>query len=513
MTGMHVQIPYHVYVERHPTKLLALYHSLRDAIVEGRLLYATRLPSTRELAQLYGLSRGTVNQAYDMLAAEGYVTSERGSGTFVAYRQPPADDRGAAGAGNRERGVRLSAWGRRVAELPWPEAAEGGAGRGESEDAAGVPGGGVIDFGRFAPDVGAFPREAWSRCLYAQVRGQSAAAGRGERAEPLGHAALREAIAHYVRRARGIAARPEHVAVTAGSMQAIALLAQLLVGPGETAVAETPAFRGIRQAVAASGARCLDAPVDAHGVVPADWDARVLFVTPARQFPTGAVLSLERRQKLLRWADERDAVIVEDDYDSEFRHRGKSLEPLKVLDRGGRVVYVGSFTKTLLPGTRIGYAVLPPSLAEPFARAQQLTAGPYPVNLLEQKALAAFMACGEYERHLRRMKRLYSRKFYMFMQLVKTELGGWFDWVESDAGLHLFGWWNGAEEAYLRFRTEASHRGVRFAEAQTFSPEGTRYGVYLHFAHLSEDELREGCRRLNRALDALGSGSATAMSD
>lgn len=495
---MHVQIPYHLYAMRHPTKLLALYHSLRDSIVEGQLLYGMRLPSTRELAHSYGLSRGTVNQAYDMIAAEGYVVSERGSGTFVAYRQRAGTDAAAGSEGRSGTGERLSAWGRRVAELPLLEA--------EAKDGAGA-----IDFGRFVPDVGAFPREVWSRCLREQVRALSAADAQGERAEPLGDPALREAIALYVRRARGIAAQPEHVAVTGGSMQAIALLAQLLVGPGETAVAETPAFRGIRHALAACGAHCIDADVDANGVLPADWDARAIFVTPARQFPTGAVLSLERRQALLRWAQERDAVIIEDDYDSEFRHRGKSLEPLKVLDIGERVVYVGSFSKSLLPGTRIGYAVLPPPLAKPFARAQQLTAGPYPINLLEQRALAAFMASGEYERHLRRMKRSYSRKFHLLTQLARAELSEWFDWVESDAGLHIFGWWKGTEENYNRFRAVSAERGARFAEAQAPARSGRRCGVYLNFPHLTEDELREGCRRLKLALQELYPLAGTAQ--
>ncbi|MFC0211797.1 PLP-dependent aminotransferase family protein [Paenibacillus chartarius] len=624
---MNVQIPYHSYVELYPTKLLALYHALRDSVVDGRFGAASRLPSTRELAKMYGLSRGTVSQAYEMLAAEGYLSSEKGSGTYVAYRDEagaegsgasreraygaavgklgPGDspvraaagdetngngfaatnggadggrdeavyarsaeslagrvDRNAGGLGygfavqeegpgmaDDKRGVRLSAWGQRVAALPalrMPAAAPGG-----------------VDFGRFVPDVTGFPREAWRRCLYAEARELSGLAGGGERAEPLGSPELRAAIARYLRRARGIRALPEHVAVTGGSMQALALVAQLLLGPEETAVAELPAFRGVRQAVRASGARCIDAPVDAQGIVPADWDARLLFVTPARQFPTGAVLSLSRRQQLLRWADEREAVIVEDDYDSEFRHRGKSFEPLKVLDRSERVVYVGSFTKTLLPGTRIGYAVLPPSLAAPFARAQQLIAGPYPVNLLEQRALAAFMDAGEYERHLRRMKRIYSRKFHVLAQLLQARLSTWFDWVESDAGLHLFGWWRGDEASYLAYRERCRSAGIGWAEAEmdtealqklyhdphnqetsrnphqkhnqesTQDPHGKhdqetgrdphkmppeqlqpaspqtslqpphlrRRGIYLNFAHLCEDELRRGVELMARCAD------------
>jgi GntR family transcriptional regulator/MocR family aminotransferase len=312
-------------------------------------------------------------------------------------------------------------------------------------------------------------------------------------------------------------------------------------------VAETPAFRGVRHTVYASGARCIDAAVDVQGIVPADWDARALFVTPARQFPTGAVLSLERRQVLLRWADEHGATIIEDDYDSEFRHRGKSLEPLKVLDRSERVVYIGSFTKTLLPGTRIGYAVLPPALVGPFARAQQVTAGAYPVNLLEQRALAAFMTSGEYERHLRRMKRTYSRKFHLLAQLLHEHLSRWFDWVDGDAGLHLFGWWRGSTASYAAYRQRCATLGVRWAEAEGPAAGGgvaglaaadadgvtcaaaavvtgaaasvpgeggdrceqPRCGVYLNFPHLSEEELTRGVLLMRRAGEQL-EGSAVA---
>ncbi|UUZ89602.1 PLP-dependent aminotransferase family protein [Paenibacillus sp. P25] len=293
------------------------------------------------------------------------------------------------------------------------QGAEAGPGSAAEAAEAGEPGGtadGIVRFDRFRADPDAFPREAWRRCLFAQVR-ELAGGTPHPAAPPQGDEQLRSAIAQMLRRSRGIAARPEHVAVTGGSMQAIALLAQLLVAPGEAAAAETPAFTGVRRAIAAAGGRCIDAAVDAQGIVPADWDAKALFVTPARQFPTGAVLSLERRQALLRWAAEREAVIVEDDYDSEFRHRGKSLEPLKVLDRGERVVYVGGFTTTAAAARahRLRGA-LPPRLAGPFARALALYE-PRPVNLLEQRALAAFMQSGEYERHLRRMKRIYSRKF------------------------------------------------------------------------------------------------------
>ncbi|MCZ8519192.1 MULTISPECIES: MocR-like pyridoxine biosynthesis transcription factor PdxR [Paenibacillus] len=492
---MHFHISYHSNLDRYPTKLLALYHALRDGIVGGVLGFGMRLPSTRELAGEYGLSRGTVNQVYDMLSAEGYVDCRAGSGTYVAFRRTLRAGAAAVPAAGPlgEMAYPLSPWSRRLGAPP-KEPIHGG--EAPSSPAAA----GCIDFHYFAPDLTGFPREEWNRCLHAAVREEPAARLRDEPAQ--GWAPLREAIAQYLRRARGMAAEPGQIAITGGSGQAIALLAQLLIGPGEAAVAETPAYGGFRRAIRAAGGRCIDAPVDSEGIVPALWDARVLFVTPTRQFPTGAVLSLERRQRLLEWADAQGAVIIEDDYDSEFRHGGKSLEPLRVLGGEGRVVYVGSFTKSLLPPTRIGYAVLPQPLVGPFVSAQALYE-PYPVNLLEQKALAAFMAGGAYERHLRRMKRTYGRKFNLLAEAAKGQLGSLLEWTESDAGLHLFGWWRGEEEAYLAYRSACAGEGVRWSEAVTEHGGVRRYGLYLNFPHLTEAEIREGVRRMALAGERL----------
>ncbi|AFH65156.2 MocR-like pyridoxine biosynthesis transcription factor PdxR [Paenibacillus caseinilyticus] len=498
---MHFHIPYHSNLERYPTKLLALYHALRDSIVEGVLERGTRLPSTRELASAYGLSRGTVNQVYEMLAAEGYVDCRTGSGTYVAFRRSTRTSGAGAAAARPEEAPAypLSPLSRRLGPPPGEPVHGGG------EAPSSRPGSGAfIDFHYFAPDLSGFPREEWNRCLHAAVRGEPAARLLDEPAQ--GWEPLREAIAQYLRRARGLAAEPGQIAITGGSVQAIALLAQLLIGPGEAAVVETPSYGGFRRAVRAAGGRCIDAPIDGEGIIPAAWDARVLFVTPTRQFPTGAVLSLERRQRLLEWADAKGAVIIEDDYDSEFRHRGKSLEPLRVLGGEERVVYVGSFTKSLLPPTRLGYAVLPPPLVEPFTRAQALFE-PFPVNLLEQKALAAFMAGGAYERHLRRMKRSYGRKFHLLSELVKRELGSLVDWTESDAGLHLFGWWRGGEAEYRAFRSAGEAEGVRWSETEAELGGQRRFGLYLNFPHLTEEQIREGVRRMVRGGERSGQRS------
>lgn len=485
---MHFHIPYEGYRDKYPTKLLSLYHSIRDSIVDAVLPYRTKLPSSRELAGLYGVSRGTVNQVYEMLAAEGYVVSEIGRGTFISYRTKEMKREDPL-----EAAYTLSEWGQRVESHSYPRA-------------AGIPahsdeGMRRIDFHMFAPDLAWFPQEEWNRCLYAQARKLSMAEGRayGSLVQAQGDEALREGIAQYLRRARGIAVDAGQIIVVSGSMQAIAFAVQLLVNKGEHVIVENPGFLGIQRAVQSVGGTCILADVDEYGMVLDVWDARLLFVTPGRQFPTGSVLSMERRQQLLGWAYEKGAIIVEDDYDSEFRHRGKPLEPLKVLDRHERVIHIGSFSKTLLPSVRIGYAVVPQALTSAFVKAKALYEL-LPTGLLEQRTLAAFMASGQYEKHLRRMKRVYGRKFECLQQLLGESLSGLFDWVESDAGLHLFGWWKGTEEQYVRYRERCLAAGIRWSDTEVDDAGGRRrYGVIFHFPHLSEPDMAYGIARMKEA--------------
>ncbi|WP_409346201.1 PLP-dependent aminotransferase family protein [Paenibacillus sp. MBLB4367] len=514
-----MQIPFETYVEQYGAKYLALFHAMKDAIATGKLQDRSKLPSTRELAAMYRLSRGTVNQVYEMLAAEGYVTAGVGSGTYVSFNE---NDGGSAALNGVP--LQLSSWGRRVDEHPlrleenvMPEArsdehlrltgmtgpqslqkAGGSAEAGAAEKAEAVYPHGVtkISFGLGMPDRSYFPAAEWNRCLYAEAR-ELLAEPRAEAFASLGHVPLREAIARYLRRERGIAAEAADIAVTSGSMQALALLAQLLVEPGDAVVVENPGFRGIHSAVGAAGGRLVPARVDGRGIEISRWDARLAFVTPSRQFPTGAVLSLERRRQLLQWAAERGAIVVEDDYDSEFRHNGRPLEPLKALDRDGRVVYIGTFTKTMVPNLRLGYAVLPPGLRGPFAKAKQLFE-PHPTSLLEQRALAAFMNSGQYERHLRRMKRVYSRKYAQLEKLLTDRCGDRFEIVPTDAGLHLFSWWRRSAEEWWQYRATCQANGVELTDATVHYACDPRPCAVFGFSHLSEREIDEATMRMSR---------------
>lgn len=494
---MHFQLAYSSYLERYSTKIQALYHAIRDAIISGLFVYGDKLPSSRELAAMYEISRGTVNQVYDMLASQGYLSSLHGSGTFVAYRTESTEEathekfNEFIHFNNTE--YYLSSWGKQISTLTIPAANYTQTPQ-TSQDNQLLD---HIDFSRYAPDLTKFPYDEWNNRLYAEVRAQGNEANASHRS--LGDLSLREAISAYLRRMRGIVAQPEQIAVTAGSMQAIALLTQLLADSGDHIVAESPCYEGISLAIKATGAKLIEAGLDGQGLVPKDWDARMLFVTPSRQFPTGEVLSLERRQTLLQWASKQNAVIVEDDYDSEFRYRGVHVEPLKTLDKEDRVIYLGSFTKTLPLDVRLGYVVLPLALADVFRKAQALYE-PKPINLLEQRALAAFMNSGQYERHLRRMNRLYSRKFKLLFQLLTEQLSTIFDWIENDAGLHIFGWWKMDNQSYDSFALAAKQSGVFFAEAKSTEANQVRYGIILAFAHLTEDEITEGVRRMTQAM-------------
>jgi GntR family transcriptional regulator/MocR family aminotransferase len=441
---MELQTAYERYARQVPQKYMALYLALRDAIVGGRVAPGERLPSSRALAAAYGLSRGTVNAAYDLLAGEGYATGGVGRGTFVCYA--PSEGASAANAPASAQ-PRLSAWGARAAAAAAP-----------AREARGR----TVDFATVGTDAAAFPAAEWQRAAYAAAR--ETAAGRAAAAhEAQGCLPLREGIARHLGRTRGIATTARNVVVVNGSAQALALLIQLLVDPGDPVVVERPGYSGIRRAVLAAGGVPVYADVDERGLIPAPWKARLLVATPNRQFPTGAVLPLERRLALLRWAAEADAWIVEDDYDSEFRHAGRPVEPLKSLDAQGRVVFVGTFSRTMYTELRVGYAVLPDALLPAYTALKRLYE-PHPTGLVEQLALAEFMKSGAYERHLRRMKRVYSRKYELLSKALRERLGHVFETRPQDAGLHLYARWTGERDAYDSLIEACEARGVAWSD-------------------------------------------------
>ena len=363
----------------------SLYRQLLAAVRDGRLSSGERLPSTRELARSLRLSRGTVASAYERLCAEGVLESRKGSGTYVPAHVTPSRARCAP------RGQRVaprSVW----SELP-----------------PGVPDPGDVTFDLAGgePDPRLFPLATWRRLMAETLRPSfittNPYAGTG-------NPALQSAIASYLGRSRGVVAQGDDILVTSGSQQAFDLVARVLVAPGDRVAVESPGYSSLVRLWLSHGAVVTGVEVDDEGLVVESLpdDARVVYVTPSHQFPTGVVMSLPRRVALLEWAAAHGAVIVEDDYDSEFRYADRPLEPLQSLDWDGYVVYTGSFSKILSPLLRVGYLVAPASLQPALRRAKQLT--DWEGDLATQGALARFIADGDLAAQLRRTTRTYAQR-------------------------------------------------------------------------------------------------------
>lgn len=374
-----------------------LHEQLRQAILSGRLAAGVQLPSSRGLAEALGLSRNTVTGVYDMLLGEGHIVSRPGAGAFVA------------GA------------------LPRPEPRQDGA-----------PSGVAIRYNLQAgrPDASRFPFDIWGRLTGRALR-QFSRRTTAYR-EPAGHPTLREAIVGHLSFARAIACAPEDIVVTVGAQQAFGLLGRTLLTPERRVVAvEDPGYPAARAAFAAAGAEVRAVPVDREGLIVdrLPRDAAVICVTPSHQVPLGAPLSPRRREALLAFAARHDAIIVEDDYGGEFRYDGSPLGALHSLDRHDRVVYVGTFSQSLLPALRIGFMVAPRRMREALTSAREHSDWHGPA--IEHATLAAFIAEGCLARHVRRMRKVYADRRTSLLGSLETHCGAVLDPIPGVAGLHL----------------------------------------------------------------------------
>lgn len=393
-----------------------LHRQLRAAIVEGRLQAGFRLPASRELAKQLGIARNTVVSIYDMLLSEGYLETRPGAGTFVATSLPAAGSTKRSSA--NEADARLSSYWRSAsstasAEIPTPE----------------------FDLRLGMPDKARFPFEIWRRLSNRALRRLGRAPARYM--EPQGSLSLREAITGHVSFARAVACNVDSIVVTAGAQQAFDLLARILVTPGKTTVAiEDPGYPPLRHAFAAAGARIAPIPVDHDGLIVdrLPQETAVVCVTPSHQFPLGVAMSRARRLALLDFAQRNRAVIIEDDYDGEFRFGGRPVDALQTLDRTGSVFYVGTFSKSLFPALRLGYVVTPDWARAALLAAKQLTDWHGPA--LPQETLAAFIAEGHLARHVRRMRGIYDERRTLLLEALARHMPG-FEIIPAIAGLHM----------------------------------------------------------------------------
>ena len=476
---------------RHPTPLAAqLYEGLRHAILRGQLRPGDRLPSTRLLATDFGVARNTVTGAYEQLLAEGYVESKVGSGTCVARSLPDellSASLDATRAGPRHMRRRsLSRRGRMLSSRPV-----------RVLTAAGRP----QPFASGLPDLHEFPFTTWARLMARHWRRPGYnLVGYGD---PAGYKPLREAIAAYLRASRAVRCETEQVVIVSGSQQALDIAARLLLDPGDAALLEDPGYPGARVALSAAGASLLRLPVDGEGAniaaAPAQASAaQVAFVTPSHHFPLGVTMSVARRLALLEWAERTGAWILEDDYDSEYRYRGKPLPSLQGLDAAGRVVYMGSFSKTMFPSLRLGFLVLPGELVEAFRRARSVIDGHSPMT--EQAVLADFISLGHFARHIRRMRTLYEERQSALVEAAQRELDGLLEVRPSDGGMHLVGWLP-QDVDDVKASERASAAGVYTRPLSSCAVAKVRRGgLLLGYAALTTAQIREGVRKLAQAL-------------
>jgi GntR family transcriptional regulator / MocR family aminotransferase len=461
-----------------------VYVGIRDAILSGAFRAGERLPSTRDLAEQLGLSRTVVLLAYDQLLAEGFVTGRGGSGTYVA----DGLGRGVADTPKRRSAkVRLSRFG---------VAAEAAA---AMVDSPGRRSTAVrFDFGYGRSDLETFPFEMWRRMLFRNARMASVRAF--DYGPASGSLVLREAICRHLRRSRAVVCDASEVIVVNGSQQALDLVARVLVEPGDLVAIEDPHYDGMREVLRAAGARLVGVAVDGEGLDPAKLPAkaRLVFVTPSHQFPTGAILPLSRRMALLAWARRANAVIVENDHDGEFHYEGRPLESMQGLDRGGRIVYMGTFSRTVFPALRIGYLIVPKALAAAFTAAKWLN--DLHSATLEQQTLAEFITSGMYERHLRRLRRRNNARRTVLMEAIRTHLGDRVEVTGDGSGAHVVVWPRKrvSEEVVME---ETLRRGVGiYGMSHCYVMAPKRTGFILGYARMNEREIREGVRLLGEVL-------------
>jgi GntR family transcriptional regulator / MocR family aminotransferase len=468
---------------------LQLYIALRALILDGALRPGDRLPASRTVAADLGISRTTVVEAFERLAAEGLTEARTGACTFVnralATHALPGARAEAAVAASEQAAPRLS---RRIAvasnllvdRLPHEPRA----------------------FTTALPAFDAFPMALWSRCVAKHWRAhRDVVMGYGD---PRGYGPLRRAIATHLRANRAISCEAEQIFIVNGAQEAFQLLAGLLLDPGDAVWFENPGAIGARNCFAAAGARLVPVPVDDEGMVVEEAlrlapRFRLAFVTPSHQQPLGSTLSLQRRLALLDAARQAAAWIVEDDYDGEFCYQGHPPPTLKSIDGGGRVVYVGTFSKTLFPALRLGYMVAPPTLVEVFERLLRAFVPGVPAN--PQAVVADFMDEGHFAAHIRRMRRLYADRQQALLDAAGERLAGVLDLRPTHTGLHTVGRLHpGTDE--LALARGAWNRGVTAVALQRYciAPIEER-GLVLGFSGIDIRQIRAGVDVLACVLD------------
>jgi GntR family transcriptional regulator/MocR family aminotransferase len=450
-----------------------LYEQIKDLILDGQLAPAEKLPSTRQLATDLGISRSTVLEAYNQLIAEGYLIGNHGSGTVVAsgiavFSSPP------------ETAVKK---------------------RGATATTAKASATAVIDFQSGVIDSSQFPRSEWKKAYQRSLDQVPEAAFRYH--PSAGVLSLRQTIADYLRRTRGLACSPDQIMIVSGSTQGLALISALFHDQQQAVLIEDPTHPGLRQIIERANLNLIGIPVDDQGLMtdllaphPAP---AFIYTTPSHQYPLGGILPIQRRQKMIQYAIANDTYLLEDDYDSEFRFEGQPVSSLYELNPD-RVIYLGTFSKILTPAIRLGYLILPDQLIAPYLELKKYS--DVHTEALTQYALAEFINSGGLEKHIWKMKKIYAKKRQHLIAELSRCYPDAFEIKGHAAGLHMVVHFNGVVfDALLINRINAQLVRVYPIENYVFgNPAPYNSDILLGYAHLTFAEITTGITRLCTAL-------------
>ncbi|UFJ42289.1 PLP-dependent aminotransferase family protein [Brevibacillus humidisoli] len=464
----------HPYLQRTGEQPLyvQLYRYIKEQMETGMITAGDGLPSIRLLAQQLAISRNTVEAAYQQLIAEGYVTSKPKSGLLVA---PLETEWGQLSRPQQKPLLSLNISVKKQIDT-WR-----------------------YDFHYGHIELDRFPLKAWRKRINEVLDYQSQDIFLY--GDPQGERDLREQIASYLFQARDVTCCPEQIIMCAGAQQAISLICQLLGADRLGVAVENPGYDGVRAVFARSGCDILPIPLEEDGI---DLDklersgAKLAYITPSHQLPLGMVLPIQKRLRLLAWAERHESLVIEDDYDSEYRYQGHPIPSLKGLDTRERVIYMGTFSKSFLPAVRISYLVLPSWLIERFY--QSFPVYSQPCSPIIQSALARFMKYGDFERHVRKMRTIYQRKHQTLLSAIDTHMGEKVEVIGSRAGLHILLKVQGMTRQELIRKARAWGVNVDSPERYWIDPAQCPDGLLiLGFGGLSEKEIGEGIATLAKA--------------
>lgn len=476
-----------------PTKMQSgpawrwFYEMLRQEILTGHLKAGARLPATRDLAEQFGFARGTIVSAFEQLTAEGYVEGRTGSGTYVARTLPEmllqvTSPSGSEGQGTNMPKRILAQYGKSVKSFPGYERRPTRA------------------FRPNLPAIDLFPIELWTKVTTGVLRRAPTQLLMG--VDAMGYFPLREVVADYLTASRGVRCSAQQIAIVSGVQEALDIVSRLLIQPGDVVCMEDPGYTGAAAVFASCRAKVHPTPVDQEGLIIRRLPrtgVRLVYVTPGHQFPLGVTMSLARRVALLEWAKNSGALIFEDDYDSEYRYRGRPVPALQGLAPPHVVLHAGTFSKTVFPGLRLGYMVVPEDLVDRVQAVRSVTTRHAPV--LDQAVLHAFMAEGHFARHVRQMRTVYAERLGTLLAQVEAKLSGALSIAGVEAGLQTAGWLQPGMSS-MKIASTAAEHGVEVTPLSGYARRKLLIeGLQIGFAAVNPKEIRRGIEVLARVFE------------